>query len=180
MKHRLAGVCAAGLLLAGSPVWAQDRDPVEVEAGAVMGIFALPYASLGIVRDPWVVRMSGGVMPQLEDCYGWQVNAGRVVRDSGNAKHSVGVMWAGFDRHCESAQTIRSRAQSAARGLPYEYRWPTRGQYGGVTYTFQVFGFFIEAGPGVGVPNPVLPDWGLLSHVYGQVGYVARFGKKYD
>ena len=153
MKRWTLGVAAAILFIA-KPAGAQQSRAVAFEVGAVMGIIAQPYASVGVVAAPWSVRVSGGgALPC--DCSGLQLNVGRVLRDEGNAKHTVGVVWARF------------------RSL-------TNGQYFGVAYDFQVKGFFIEAGPAFGAKNPVASGGGPLTHVYGQIGYVHRFGKKYE
>ena len=162
MKRWTLGVAAAILFIA-KPAGAQQSRPVAFEVGAVMGIIAQPYASVGVVAAPWSVRVSGGgALPC--DCSGLQLNVGRVLRDEGNAKHTVGVVWGRF------------------RDAQYQPYRPTNGQYFGVAYDFQVKGFFIEVAPAFGAKNPVASDLGggPLTHVYGQIGYVHRFGKKYE
>ncbi len=130
---------------------------IAVEAGAVMGIIAQPYASAGIVVDGWSGRVSG--IARGDFGHGVQVNVGRVIRDEGNAKHTLGLVWARFAGE----------------------RWlkPRRGEYVAIAYTFQVKGFFVEVGPGLGARNPFALET-AISHVYGQTGFVYRFGKKYE
>jgi hypothetical protein len=164
MKHWISGAAAVVLFIA-TPVHAQESRPLTVEAGVVMGIIAQPYASFAVGRSPWVVRASGG--GTADDCYGAQLNVGRVLRDESNARHSVSGVFATFRNACW-----------------YDYRTknPTKGQYAGVMYDFQAKGFFLEFGPAFGAKNPFVGgfDAGLLGHIYGQVGYVHRFGKKYE
>ena len=170
MRRWVSGIAAA-ILLVASPARAQESRPVDVEAGVVMGIFGVRYPTVAVVAAPWSVRASGVVVPGVVHCYGFQVNVGRVLREVGNAKHTVGAVWAGFRSACGSENAYRP-ASSPEFG----------GQYFGAAYDFQVKGFFIEAGPAFGVRNPVLSLFGsgILNHVYGQIGYVHRFGKKYQ
>ena len=152
----------AVLLLTAAPAFAQGQGRVAVEAGAVMGITG-PAASVGLVVSPFTVRVSG--TPRLDEgsCDGGvQVNLGRVVREVGNAKHTLGGVWGRYDRRC----FYRRSAQ----------RW---GEYVGVAYNFQAKGFFIEVAPTVGARNPFLEYTGF-PHLYGQIGYVHRLGKKYE
>ena len=170
LKPWTVGVVAASLFIA-KPVCAQQSRRVGVEAGVVMGIIAEPYATVGIVAAPWSIRVSGGGQPELVNCYGLQANVGRVLRDEGNTKHTVGAVWAGFRNAC-----WKHTPYTAARNQQI-------GQYFGAAYDFQVKGFFVEVGPAFGAKNPSfdLPgDSGPLAHWYGQVGYVYRFGKKYE
>jgi hypothetical protein len=161
MKFSPAAVVA--LLSMATPSFAQQSRPLEVEAGAVMGIVAVPYASVGVTRGDLLVRVSGGTSGN--DCAGAQVNVGRVLRDEMNARHTVGLMWAGFRDNCWYASSFVPR-----KG----------GQYAGLAYDFQVKGFFLEVGAGAGARNPFLFEVrGPMSHVYGQVGYIHRFGKEY-
>ena len=161
---------AAVILLVAGPARAQESRPFGLEAGVVMGIIGVPYPTVGIVAAPWSVRVSGGRAPGLVNCHGLQVNVGRVFREEGNAKHTVGAIWADFRDGCwtENAYTSSRNRESG-------------GRYFGLAYDFQVKGFFIEAGPAVGARNPVSSAFtgGLLNHVYGPIGYVHRFGKKY-
>jgi hypothetical protein len=161
---------AAAVLLVSSPARAQESRPFGVEAGVVMGIIAVPYPTVGVVAAPWSVRVSGGRAPGVVNCYGVQVNLGRVLREKGNAKHTVGAVWAGFRDGCWTDNTYTS-SRSRQSG----------GRYFGLAYDFQVKGFFVEAGPGFGSRNPVSSAFtgGLFDHVYGQIGYVHRFGRKY-
>jgi hypothetical protein len=170
MRLRVVGVAAA-VLLATGPARAQESRPFGLEAGVVMGIIGVPYPTAGVVVGPWSVRVSGGRGPGQVDCHGFQVNAGRVLREQGNAKHTVGAVWADFRNGCwwGTASTSSRNRESG-------------GQYYGIAYDFQVKGFFIEAGPAFGARNPVSSTFtggGVLDRVYGQVGYVHRFGKKY-
>lgn len=160
MKLWNVAMTAAILLMAASAN-AQSR-PVAFEVGVVQGIIFRPYVSVGMVAAPWSVRVSGAAYS--EDCSGLQLNAGRVIRDSGNAKHTLGVMFARFRNGCWYGQPALHQID---------------GQYFGVVYDFQVKGFFVEVGPGIGARNPVGSELGLFSRVYGQLGYVHRFGKKY-
>jgi hypothetical protein len=162
MKPWIVGVAAA-LLLVARPLSAQESRPVAVEAGMVMGLVS-PYASVGIVAGPWSLRASGGV---AHDCNGQQVNVGRVIREKGNAKHTLGVMWARFHDGCFYGE--------------HNVHTST-GHYAGLAYDFQARGFFIEFGPAFGSRNPVGVAFGRgpLTRVYGQLGYVYRFGKKYS
>jgi hypothetical protein len=161
MKPWIVGVAAIVLFVA-RPLSAQESRPVAVEAGVVMGIVQ-PYASVGVVAGPWSVRASGGAG---RGCNGQQLNLGRVLRDEGNAKHTIGVVWARFYNGCfygeHNVHTIT-------------------GRYAGLAYDFQAKGFFLEFGPAFGARNPVGAAFGSgpLTHVYGQIGYVYRFGKKY-
>ena len=162
---------AAALLFAAKPVCAQPSRPVTFEAGVVMGIIAQPYATVGVVVAPWTIRISGGGQPDRVDCSGLQLNVGRALRDEGNAKHTVGVMWARFQNRCwnESYTPTRNRQYS--------------GQYAGFAYDFQVKGFFLETGTAFGAKNPVAESFGgsgPLAHVYGQIGYVYRFGQRHE
>lgn len=167
MKQVIAGVFTAVLVSLSAPVRAQA--PVTFEAGAVMGVLG-PYGSFGVVKAGWMARVSGGLF--RGDCYGAQVNAGRVVRAVGDARHTVGLAWAGFENGC-GYDPADPRWQRAAKGKKY-YR--QGGQFASVTYTFQVRGFFVEAGPGFGSPNPFASNAGLFRYIYGQVGYVTRLG----
>lgn len=152
----LVGVVGlAGSASAQEPGAQAKAEPVAVELGWVMGIIAQPYFSAGVVTGPWAFRVSG--TPFSANGHGVQFNAGRIVRDSGNAKHTLSLMWAHFGGS--------------------DWMRPNHGEFAGVMYTFQVKGFFVEAGPGWGSKNPF--DIGL-GHVYGQLGYVHRFGKKYE
>jgi hypothetical protein len=169
MRRSVSGI-AAVILLVASPARAQESRLFALEAGVVMGIIGVPYPTVGIIAAPWSIRVSGGRAPGLVNCYGVQVNAGRVFRDAGNAKHTVGAMWADFRNGCwteNESPSTRNREGG--------------GRYFGLAYDFQVKGFFIEVGPAFGVRNPVLSllSGGALNHVYGQIGYVHRFGKKY-
>jgi hypothetical protein len=161
MKQWIVG--AATFLFVSRPLSAQDARPVAFEAGMVMGIVQ-PYASVGIVAGPWSIRASGGAG---RGCNGQQVNFGRVLRDAGNAKHTLGVVSARFHDGCfygeHNSRTIT-------------------GRYYGLAYDFQARGFFLEFGPAFGARNPVGAAFGSgpLTHVYGQVGYVYRFGKRYS
>ena len=169
MRPWVSGIAAAVLLVA-SPARAQESRPFGLEAGVVMGIIGVPYPSVGVVAAPWSVRVSGGRAPGLVNCHGVQVNVGRVLREEGNAKHTVGAVWADFRSGCWTENAYNSGRNRESGG-----------RYFGLAYDFQVKGFFIEAGPAFGVRNPVLSvvSGGLLNHVYGQIGYVHRFGKKY-
>ena len=161
---------AAVVLLGASSAQAQESRPFGLEAGVVMGIIAVPYPTVGVVAAPWSIRVSGGRAPGVVDCDGLQVNVGRVLREEGNAKHTVGAIWAHFHDGCwtNNAYTSGRNRESG-------------GRYIGFAYDFQVKGFFIEAGPAFGARNPVSSVFtgGVLDHVYGQIGYVHRFGKKY-
>ena len=170
MKPWTVGVAAAFLFIA-QPVCAQESRPVALELGGVAGIINQPYASVGVVAAPWAIRVSSGGQPELVNCYGLQLNVGRVLRDAGNAKHTIGAMWGDFRYACWY-QTPYTATRNRQIG----------GQYAGVAYDFQVKGFFIEVGPAFGAKNPVLSELGggPLTHVYGQIGYVHRFGKKYE
>jgi hypothetical protein len=152
------------VLSIAQPADAQDSRSTNFEAGVVMGVIAVPYVSVGIDRNAWLLRVSGTAT--TDDCHAVQVNAGRVLRDEHNAKHSVAAMWAKFRNECWNYGSTRDE---------------TRGRYVGVVYNFQVKGFFLEAGPAFGSENPfAFGLGGPLSHIYGQVGYVHRFGKKYE
>jgi hypothetical protein len=170
MRRWVSGIATA-ILLVASPARAQESRPFGLEAGVVMGIFGVRYPTVAVVAAPWSVRVSGVRVPRLVDCYGLQVNVGRVLREVGNAKHTVGAVWADFRSACVPENQYGST-----------YYRETGGQYLGAAYDFQVKGFFIEAGPAFGVRNPVLSRFGsgILNHVYGQIGYVHRFGKKYQ
>ena|SRR5436190_6931514 len=126
---------------------------VSLDAGVVMGIIFQPYMSVGMSVNSWAFRASGTLPSDFGS--GLQLNFGRVLRDEGNATHTLGVMW---------AQYVGDR-----------WFWPGSGRYAGVAYDFQVKGFFIETGAGVGAKNPVAPP--ALRHVYGQVGYVHRLAR---
>ena len=167
MRPWVSGIAAA-ILLVASPARAQESRPFGLEAGVVMGIIGVPYPTVGVVAAPWSVRVSGGRGPGL-NCRGLQVNVGRVLREEGNAKHTVGAIWADFRNGCWTDAYASSRNRESG------------GRYLGLAYDFQVKGFFIEAGPAFGARNPVssVSSGGLLNHVYGQIGYVHRFGKKY-
>jgi len=169
MRLWISGIATVVLLFAG-PARAQESRPFGLEAGVVMGIIGVPYPTAGVVAGPWSVRVSGGRAPGLVDCHGLQLNAGRVLRELGNAKHTVGFVWADFRNGC---WTDNASASSRNR--------ESGGRYIGFAYDFQVKGFFIEVGPAFGASNPVSSTFtgGLLNHVYGQMGYVHRFGKKY-
>jgi hypothetical protein len=170
MRRWVFGIAAAILLIA-SPARAQESRPLGLEAGVVMGIFGIRYPTVAVVAAPWSVRVSGVRVPRRVDCYGLQVNVGRVLREVGNAKHTVGAVWADFRTACVPGDQYGST----------NYR-EAGGHYFGAAYDLQVKGFFIEAGPAFGVRNPVLSLFGsgILNHVYGQIGYVHRFGKKYQ
>lgn len=160
MKPAIVGVSVWFALFATAPVFAQPSHPLAVEAGVVIGIVQ-PYASLGLVAGRWSFRASGGV---ARACNGQQLNVGRVIRDKDNAKHTIGIVWGRFNNGCWYGANNRL----------------TRiGRYTGIAYDFQVRGFFLEFGPAFGARNPVGPGLGALSRVYGQVGYVYRFGHKY-
>ncbi len=169
MKQVIAGVLAAVLVSVSTRVWGQE--PVAVEAGAVIGVLGVPYGSVSVVKGPWTARFSGVVLPWVDDCFGLQINAGRVVRAVGDARHTIGVVWGGFQTRCAYDPDDPNWQQAA------NINGRRGGQFAGVTYTFQVRGFFVEAGPGVGSPNPAAPNTWLLSRIYGQVGYVTRLGK---
>ena len=168
MKAWTVGV-AATLLFIAKPICAQESRPVAFEVGGVMGIMG-PYASVGVVVAPWTIRVSGGGQTELANCYGLQLNVGRVLRDEGNAKHTLGAMWGGFRNACWWYPTPYTATRNRQVG----------GQYAGLAYDFQAKGFFIEVGTAFGAKNPVLAGSGPLDHVYGQIGYVHRFGKKYE
>jgi hypothetical protein len=161
MKPVMDGLAIALLLVSGA-VDAQESRPLALEAGMVIGVVQL-YASLGVVAGPWSVRVSGGAG---RGCNGQQLNVGRVLRDEDNAKHTIGIMWARFHNGCFYGE---------------HHPRTITGRYVGLAYTFQVRGFFLEFGPGFGAKNPVGVVFGSgpLTHVYGQLGYVYRFGKKY-
>jgi hypothetical protein len=162
MKPLIAGV-AATLLCVARPLSAQGSRPLTFEAGVVMGLVS-PYASFGVVAGPWSVRASGGVN---RACNGQQLNLGRVLRDKDNAKHTIGVVWARFHDGCFYGEnSVRT----------------TTGHYTGLAYDFQARGFFLEFGPAFGSRNPVGAAFGRgpLTHVYGQLGYIYRFGKSYS
>lgn len=169
MRSWVSGIAAAVVLVA-SPAAAQESRPFDLEAGIVVGIILVPYPTVGVVAGPWSVRVSGGLsLVPVDNCYGFQVNLGRVVREVGDAKHTVGAVWAGFRSACGSQGPYTPTSGP---------KWG--GQYFGAAYDFQVHGFFIEAGPAFGVSNPVSSVFGnrILNHVYGQIGYVYRFGKQ--
>ena len=168
MRCWVSGIAAAVLLVA-SPARAQESRPFGLEVGVVQGILNVPYPTVTVVAAPWSIRVSGGRMPRLRNCYGLQVNVGRVLREVGDAKHTVGAVWADFRNACEPA--------NASASIHYPERG---GRYFGAAYDFQVNGFFIEAGPAFGVKNPYLSWLGIspLSYLYGQIGWVHRFGKK--
>ena len=161
MKPWMVGVAAAFLFMAKS-VCAQESRPVAFEVGVVQGIIPTPYASVGVVAGPWSIRLSGGASGDGRN--GQQLNVGRVLRDEDNATHTVGVVWA--------------RVRNA-----YQYGWygnrSISGEYFGLAYDFQVKGFFIEVGPAFGMKNPWF-NGTPLTQVYGQMGYVYRFGKTYE
>lgn len=161
MKSWMVGAVSAFVLIA-QPLSAQESRPVAVEAGIVMGV-AQQYASLGVVTGPWSVRASGGAG---RGCDGQQLNVGRVLRDEDNAKHTIGVVWGRFHNGCYYGE-------HSPRTLT--------GRYLGLAYDFQVKGFFLEFGPAFGAKNPVgvIFGSGPLNHVYGQMGFIYRFGKKY-
>jgi hypothetical protein len=161
---------AAAVLLVASPARTQESRRFGLEAGVVMGIIAVPYPTVGVVAAPWSIRVSGGRAPGVVDCDGLQVNLGRVLREKGNAKHTVGAVWAHFRDGCWTDNPYTSGRNRESGG-----------RYFGFAYDFQVKGFFVEAGPAFGARNPVSSAFtgGLLDHVYGQIGYVHRFGKKY-
>jgi hypothetical protein len=164
MKRLIVGLGAA-LLCVAQPLFAQESRPaapVAFEAGVVLGVVQ-PNILVGVVAGPWSVRASGGA---ARGCNGQQLNAGRVLRDQDNAKHTIGVVWARFHNGCYYGE--------------HNPRTIT-GQYVGLAYDFQVRGFFLEFGPAFGARNPVgvIFGSGPLDHVYGQIGYVYRFGKKY-
>ena len=169
MKPWTVGAAAAFLFIA-QPVCAQQSRPAALELGVVAGIINQPYASVGVVAAPWAIRVSGGGRPRDVNCYGLQLNVGRVLRDEENATHTLGVMWAHFRNAC-SNRSAYAKTHNRQIG----------GQYAGVVYDFQVKGFFIEVGTAFGASNPALSDLGLsgpLTHVSGQIGYVYRFGQK--
>jgi hypothetical protein len=122
-----------------------------------------PYASLGVVAGSWTVRVSGGAG---HHCDGQQLNVGRVLRDADNAKHTIGVVWGRYHDGCFYGE---------------HHPRTTTGRYAGLAYDFQVRGFFLEFGPAVGARNPVGTYFGSgpLTRVYGQLGYIHRFGKNY-
>ena len=91
---------AAAVLLVASPARTQESRRFGLEAGVVMGIIAVPYPTVAVVAAPWSVRVSGGRAPGVADCDGLQVNLGRVLREKGNAKHTVGAVWAHFRDGC--------------------------------------------------------------------------------
>ncbi len=133
---------------------AQSGSPrLAFEAGLVMSVIAQPYLTAGVVSHGWSVRVSGKTHSQWGG--GLQLNAGRVIRDEGNAKHTLGVMWATYDGD--------------------RYFWPGHGHYAGIAYDFQVKSFFLETGWGLGARNPFMAQAAPFGHVYGQVGYVQRF-----
>jgi hypothetical protein len=161
---KLSTVAAAAVvLLVARPLSAQESRSAAVEAGLVMGVVS-PYASVGVVAGPWSIRASGGA---ARDCHGQQLNFGWVLRDESNAKHTIGMMWAQFHNGCFYGE--------------HNVRTIT-GHYAGLAYDFQVRGFFLEFGPAFGSRNPVGVAFGRgpLTRVYGQVGYVHRFGKSYS
>ena len=168
LKLRNIGAVLFFLSIA-QPICAQTTGrPVHVEAGIVMGIIAEPYATVALVPGPWSIRLSGGGEHEFADCHGLQLNVGRVLRDEENAKHAISAMWGEFRSDCWNGS---SYPQYRQRG----------GQYLGVAYDFQVKGFLVEVGPAFGAKNPFLSiGRGPFSHWYGQVGYVYRFGKKYE
>lgn len=161
MKSWAVGISVA-LLSWATPLRAEESHGPAVEAGVVMGLVQ-PYLSGGIVAGRWAVRVSGG---GGDGCSGQQLNVGRVVRDEGNAKHTIGAVWGRFNTACWYGERNPQSRQ---------------GRYVGLAYDFQVKGFFIEVGPAFGARNPVGVelDAGVLTRVYGQIGYVHRFGKKY-
>ena len=160
MKPAMFGTLVWFALFSATTLCAQPSRPLAVEAGAVMGVVQ-PYASLGLVAGPWSVRASGGAG---RGCNGQQLNLGRVLRDQDNAKHTIGIMWGRFHNGCWYGAN---------------HRLTRTGRYTGIAYSFQVRGFFLEFGPAFGDKNPVGPGLGALSRIYGQVGYVYRFGHKY-
>jgi hypothetical protein len=160
MKSWIVGAAAAVLSIA-TPTFAEPSRPLALEAGVVMGLVAQPYASLAVIAGPWSLRASGG---SGRGCDGQQLNVGRVLRDEANAKHTIGAVWARFNTGCwYGKNNIRSKT----------------GRYVGLAYDFQVRGFFLEFGPAFGSKNPLGAGLGPLARVYGQVGYVYRFGKRY-
>ena len=106
MRRWVSGIAAA-ILLVASPARAQESRPLAVEAGVVMGIFGVRYPTVAVVAAPWSVRASGVLVPGVVHCYGLQVNVGRVLREVGNAKHTVGAVWAGFRSACGSENAYR-------------------------------------------------------------------------
>ena len=68
-------------------------------------------------------------------CDGQQLNVGRVIRDEGNAKHTIGAVWARFHNGCWYGEHN-----------PHT----NTGRYVGLAYDFQVRGFFLEFGPAFG------------------------------
>jgi hypothetical protein len=170
MRLWVSGIAAA-LLLVASPSRAEESRPFGLEAGVVMGIIGVPYPTVAVVAAPWSIRVSGGRAPGLVNCHGFQANIGRVLREKGNAKHTAGAVWADFRNGCW-----------IANAYPSSRNPESGGRYFGFAYDFQVKGFFIEAGPAFGISNPVSSTFGggPLNHIYGQIGYVHRFGKKYQ
>ena len=156
------GVAAVWFATA-TTAWGQDTRRVAVEAGVVAGVVT-PYATVGVVAAPWSIRVSGAESPH--NCNGLQLNVGRVVRDQANAKHTIGAMWGRFRRDCQYRQAGR----------------PKTGEYFGLAYDFQAKGFFLEVAPAFGASNPFFDfvGSGPFTRVYGQIGYVHRFGKTYE
>jgi hypothetical protein len=159
MKRWIIG---AAIVLTASSVGAQESRPVSLEAGIVMGLVQ-PYASVGVVAGPWSVRASGGAG---RECNGQQVNVGWVLRDRENAKHTIGTVFGRFHDGCFYGEHSPRT---------------TTGGYAGLAYSFQARGFFLEFGPAFGSANPVGTAFGRgpLTRVFGQLGYIHRFGKKY-
>jgi hypothetical protein len=159
MKRWIVG---AAIVLTATSASAQEPRPLSVEVGIVMGLVQ-PYLSFGVVAGPVSVRASGGAG---RGCDGQQVNLGWVLRDQENAKHTMGAVWGRFHD-----------------GFWYGEHNPrtVTGRYVGLAYSFQVRGFFLEFGPAFGAANPVGTAFGRgpLTRVFGQLGYVHRFGKKY-
>lgn len=151
------------MVATATTAWGQDAPRFAVEAGVLAGVVT-PYATVAVVAAPWSVRVSGA--KPTNHCSGLQLNVGRVVREDSNAKHTLGAMWGRF-MSCQFGDR-RTR--------------PT-GEYFGLAYDFQAKGFFLEVAPAFGDRNPFLGSYGgrgPLTRVYGQIGYVHRFGKTYE
>lgn len=77
--NRSSAVAIAAVLLIARPTQGRDARPISVAAGAVMSLINEPYATVGVARDGWLFRVSGGVAER--DCHGVQLNAAHVVED---------------------------------------------------------------------------------------------------
>ncbi len=169
MRLWISGIAAVVLLIAG-PARAQEPRPFGLEAGVVMGIIAVPYPTVGVVAGPWSVRVSGGRAPDSSIATDSSSMPGAC---SGNrATPSTRSAWSGPTFATAAGRTTPPHPAAIARAAD---------DTSAFAYDFQVKGFFIEAGPAFGASNPVSSTFtgGLLNHVYGQMGYVHRFGKKY-